>query len=84
MGETLKSKLTRREFAGALAVAAAATAALAPLGASAQEKKPEEAKPQETPSAEEQRARAAKPIREFKVPEGTEPAFAFRASWGGR
>jgi hypothetical protein len=76
-------KLTRRQFAGALAVAAAAASVLLAAepqrGQRKKEAKPE-AKPPE-PTAEERRERAAKQIREFRVAEGAEPAFAFRAEW---
>ena len=74
-------KLTRREFAGALAVAAATPALLGAAPFEAQKKKEEpkaEAKPPE-PTAEERRERALKQIREFKLADGAEPAFAFRA-----
>jgi len=84
MSGTALKKLTRREFAGALAVA---TAAVAPalLGASPfpPQKKKEatpEAKPAE-PTTEERRERALKQIRDFKLPDGAEPAFAFKADW---
>jgi len=70
-------KLTRRQFAGVVATAAAVPA----LGAlAAQEKKPVE--PEKKPIAQsgDDEAQAEKRIREFVVPEGAEPAFAFRAS----
>ena len=69
-------KLTRRQFAGAVAVTAVAPTLLA-----AQEKKPAvpEAKPAE-PSGDDE-SQAMKRIREFAVPGGAEPAFAFRAGW---
>ncbi|HSC77430.1 MAG TPA: hypothetical protein VLB32_02605 [Candidatus Acidoferrales bacterium] len=70
-------KLTRREFAGAIAAAATAPTLLA-----AQEKKP--AAPEGKPAAQsgDDESQAMKRIREFVVPEGAEPAFAFRASGG--
>ncbi len=66
-------KLTRRQFAGAIAAAAAAPTLLA-----AQEKKPPDAKPAESSGDDE--SQAMKRIRDFAVPEGAEPAFAFQAS----
>ncbi len=72
-----KKTLTRRQFAGALATAAAAPALLV-----AQEKKA--AEPEKKPAAQsgDDEAQAMKRIREFAVPEGAEPAFSFRSSWG--
>ncbi len=72
-----RKRLTRRQFAGAIAVAAAAPALLA-----AQEKKP--AEPEKRPAAQsgDDESEAMKRVREFAVPEGAEPAFAFRANWG--
>ena len=69
-------KLTRRQFAGAMAVTAVAPSLLA-----AQEKKPAapEAKPAE-PSGDDE-SQAMKRIRDFAVPDGAEPALAFRADW---
>ncbi|HXE74404.1 MAG TPA: hypothetical protein VNN18_02045 [Candidatus Xenobia bacterium] len=66
-------KLTRRQFAGAVAAAPALLAV--------QEKKPAapEAKPAE-PSGDDE-SQAVKRIREFAVPEGAEPASAFKADW---
>ncbi|MGH9787426.1 MAG: hypothetical protein ACRD4U_01830 [Candidatus Acidiferrales bacterium] len=83
------TKLTRRQFAGALATAAApmllapsmARLSAAPLPAQKKKEAKPEAKPAE-PTPEERRERALKQIREFKVPDGAEPAFAFRAEWG--
>ncbi len=79
------TKLTRRQFAGALATAAAAAAPMfldaSLLPAQKKEEAKPEAKPPE-PTPEERRERALKQIREFKVPDGAEPAFAFRAEWG--
>ncbi len=77
-----RKQLTRREFAGALATAAAAPVLLTAMPLAAQEKKPSkpEAKPPE-PTAEERRERALKQIRDFKIPDGAEPAFAFKADW---
>ena len=67
-------KLTRRQFAGAMAVTAVAPTLLA-----AHENKPatQEAKPGE-PSGDDE-SQAMKRIREFAVPDGAEPAFAFKA-----
>ena len=75
-----RKRLTRRQFAGALAAAAAAPALLASPVA-AQEKKP--AEPEKKPAAQsgDDEAQALKRLREFPVPEGAEPAFAFRAGW---
>jgi hypothetical protein len=78
MKTTSESKLTRREFAGVLAALAPLT--VLPLGA--QEKKAEETKPPAVaPPEEEFEARALKAIREFKLRDGAEPAFVFRADW---
>ena len=75
-----KNKLTRRQFAGAMAAAVVPTLLASSL--SAQEKKPPE--PEKKPEAQsgDDEAQAMKRIREFAVPEGAEPAFAFRADWG--
>ena len=77
-----KKNLTRREFAGALAAAAAAPALLGASPFPPQKKKDTkpDAKPPE-PTAEERRERALKQIRDFKLADGAEPAFAFRADW---
>ena len=80
------AKLSRREFAGALAAAAAAAPLLlaaAPLPAQEKKKAKPERKPVEPvePTPEERRERALKQIRDFKLPDGAEPAFAFRADW---
>lgn len=77
-----KRTLSRREFAGALATAAAAPVLLSAMPLAAQEKKKvkPEPKPAE-PTPEERRERALKQIRDFKVAEGAEPAFAFKADW---
>ncbi|MGH9811572.1 MAG: hypothetical protein ACRD4T_00400 [Candidatus Acidiferrales bacterium] len=79
-------KLTRRQFAATLAAAAATPMLFRAAPLPAQEKKdiklqrkPDEPAPEPTP--EERRERALKQIREFKVPDGAEPAFAFRADW---
>jgi hypothetical protein len=75
-------KLTRREFAGAIATAAAAPMLFGAATLPPQEKrdaKPEAKAPEPTP--EERRERALKQIREFKLADGAEPAFAFRAEW---
>ncbi len=77
--------LSRREFAGALAAAAAAPMLLgvSPLPAQEKKKAKPERKPAEPaePTPEERRERALKQIRDFKLPDGAEPAFAFRANW---
>ena len=71
-------RLTRRQFAGVVAAAAAVPA----LGAlAAQEKKPAEAEKKPAAPSGDDESQAMKRIREFAVPEGAEPAFAFRASW---
>ncbi|MCI0408679.1 MAG: hypothetical protein L0191_08975 [Acidobacteria bacterium] len=77
-----RGTLSRREFAGALATAAAAPMLLTAMPLAAQEKKPAKAKdkPPE-PTAEERRERALKQIRDFKLRDGAEPAFTFRADW---
>ena len=84
-------KLTRREFAGAALVAAAAPAllrgALTPpaAGLTQEEKKPEAPKMQ-APQQEEENwlERGRQALREFNLPAETEPAFVFRARVGGR
>jgi len=83
MEKTEHTKLTRRQFAGALATVAAAPILLgaAPFPAQKKKEAKPEAKPPE-PTAEERRERALKQIREFPLPDGAEPAFAFRADWG--
>ncbi len=85
MEETAK-KLTRREFTGTLAAAAVAAPVLlaaAPLPAQEKKKARPERKPAEPaePTPEERRERALKQIRDFKLSDGAEPAFAFRANW---
>ncbi len=76
-----RKRFTRRQFAGAFAAAAAAPALLA-SSLSAQEKKA--AEPEKKPAAQsgDDEAQAEKRIRAFVVPEGAEPALAFRAEWG--
>src|SRR3990172_7423150 len=86
-----QKKLTRREFAGAALVAAAAPAllrgALTPpaAGLTQEEKKPEAPKAQ-APQQEEENwlERGPKGPRHVDVPAETEPAFVFRARAGGR
>ncbi|MDA2914050.1 hypothetical protein MYX77_08855 [Acidobacteriia bacterium AH_259_A11_L15] len=78
MTSNSKSKLTRRQFAGAVAAGLAAPGLFS--GALAQEKKEE--KPGASPHAQQQGEsfleRGRRRLREFPVPAETEPAFIFR------
>lgn len=81
-----KPKLSRRQFAGAVAAAVAAPTLLGgvsvPLEAGQVQKKPKgQAGVQEE---EDWLTRGRKALREFPVPAETEPAFVFRARGGGR
>ena len=94
MRNIAKHKLSRRQFAGTLAATA-----LAPIlsgqalfggvptafSGPAQEEKTEAKKsPSAGQQGEDWQATALKALREFELPEATEPAFAFRADWGSR
>ncbi|MFQ5817494.1 MAG: hypothetical protein ACE5H2_06000 [Terriglobia bacterium] len=88
--------LSRREFVGALAAAMVLPAlGPAPIRADpASVQQPPPARPYDPPygrtleqerrEAVENIEKAVKPIREFAVPVGTEPAFIFRARFKGR
>ena len=81
MNSKMQKKLSRRQFAGAMAAAVAAPALLAsPLAA--QEKKQAEPEKKVAAQAGSEEEKALKQLREFSVPEGAEPALAFRADWG--
>ena len=86
-----QKKLTRREFAGAALVAAAAPALLRgaltpPAAGPAQEEKKPEAPKAQAPQQEEENwlERGRQALREFNLSAETEPAFVFRARVGGR
>ena len=86
-----QKKLTRREFAGAALVAAAAPALLRgaltpPAAGPAQEEKKPEAPKAQAPQQEEENwlERGRQALREFDLPAATEPAFLFSARVGGR
>lgn len=70
-----QAKLTRRQFAGAVAAGLAAPALV--TGALAQEEKKPQAQPQQQGESFLEQGRQA--LREFPVPTETEPAFIFRA-----
>lgn len=79
MSSKQKHRLTRRQFAGAVAAGLAAPALFG--GALAQEKKEEKpgARPQAQQQGESFLERGRRRLREFPVPPGTEPAFVFTA-----
>jgi len=73
-------KLSRREFAAAVAAGVAAPALLG--GLPVQEQKQEAPKAQTPPPEEENwLERGRKALRGFNLPAETEPAFVFRARW---
>ncbi|MBI4467361.1 MAG: hypothetical protein HY656_08050 [Acidobacteria bacterium] len=90
MSSDKRHRLSRREFAGTVAVGLApllagqATPALLGAGLVQEEKKPEAPKAQAPPEEERQSflERGRKALREFSVPAETEPAFVFRAETG--
>ena len=84
MSRNRKQKLSRREFAGAVALGVAIPAWMGEALAQ-EDKKPEAPKAQAPPQEEEnwlERGRQA--LRQFDVPAETEPAFLFSARVGGR
>jgi len=78
MSATRKQKLSRREFAAAVAVGVAAPALLG--GLPVQEQKQEAPKAQAPPEEENWLERGRKALRGFNLPAETEPAFVFRAN----
>ncbi|MBI2956748.1 MAG: hypothetical protein HYY26_05500 [Acidobacteria bacterium] len=81
MSRAKQNRLSRRQFAGTLAVAVAAPSVLEALAAPAAEKKQKEAEKPPAQVEDEELRQALQALREFELPEGYEPAFAFRANW---
>ncbi|MBI2956747.1 MAG: hypothetical protein HYY26_05495 [Acidobacteria bacterium] len=80
MSKAKKNRLSRRQFAGTLAAAGVAPSVLQALAAPAEKKQKEAKKPPAQVEDEELR-QALKALHDFELPEGYEPAFAFRADW---